>query len=53
MSLHQGLALNSPSGRTVMFEQTDAACAILSPAPETRVGNGCWVGNSFHVGAVR
>lgn len=38
MSLHQGLALNSPLGRTVRFEQTDAACAILSPAPETREG---------------
>lgn len=38
MSLHQGFALNSPLGRTVRFEQTDAAPAILSPAPETRQG---------------
>lgn len=40
MSLHQGFALNLPLGRTVRSEQTDAAPAILSPAPETREGLG-------------
>lgn len=30
MSLHHGLVLNSPPGRTVRFELTDAACRILS-----------------------
>lgn len=38
MFLHQRLALNSPPGWTVRFEQADAACAILSSAPENRVG---------------